>query len=183
MIPLAIKSAAIALYVLAFALQPACEARAQDRAGEATAQLGASGLPVPRFVSLKADRVNLRRGPSTDYPVVWEYRRAGLPMEVIAEYDNWRQVRDSEGADGWVFHSLLSGRRTALVSPWSRDPEPAPLHERRSANSDVVAMLRPGVLASVLGCDGEWCELSVRGYAGWVRQETLWGVYRGESVE
>ena len=77
---------------------------------------GPSGLPLPRFVSLKAERVNVRSGPNKDNDVNWVYTRVGLPVEIIAEYDNWRRIRDWEGAEGWVLHSLLSGRRTALVS-------------------------------------------------------------------
>jgi SH3-like domain-containing protein len=76
---------------------------------------GPSGLPVPRFVSLKAERVNVRSGPTKDNDVNWVYTRAGLPVEIIAEYDNWRRIRDWEGGEGWVLHSLLSGRRTALI--------------------------------------------------------------------
>ncbi|HET9272691.1 MAG TPA: SH3 domain-containing protein, partial [Methyloceanibacter sp.] len=102
---------------------------------------GKAALPVPRFVSLKSDKVNVRRGPSTDQAIVWVFSRAGLPVEVIAESDNWRRVRDSEGADGWVFHSLLSGRRTVLVAPWSKSEESVPLYSSRSANSRPVAAL------------------------------------------
>ncbi|MEM9589904.1 MAG: SH3 domain-containing protein [Pseudomonadota bacterium] len=145
-----------------------------------------SGLPVPRFVSLKSDKVNVRRGPSTDQSIVWVFSRAGLPVEVIAEFENWRRVRDSEGADGWVFHSLLSGRRTVLISPWAKGqqgPASIPLHKRRSAGSGVVAQLQPGVLGDVVDCDGSWCELYVGDFAGYVQQEKLWGVYRNETIE
>ena len=145
-----------------------------------------SGLRVPRFVSLKSDKVNVRRGPSTDQSIVWVFSRAGLPVEVIAEFENWRRVRDSEGADGWVFHSLLSGRRTVLVSPWSKNqqtPVSIPLHSSRSAGSGVVAQLQPGVLGDLVECDGSWCELSVGNYSGYVQQEKLWGVYRDEKFE
>jgi SH3-like domain-containing protein len=145
-----------------------------------------SGLRVPRFVSLKSDKVNVRRGPSTDQSIVWVFSRAGLPVEVIAEFENWRRVRDSEGADGWVFHSLLSGRRTVLVSPWSKgkqSPVSIALHESPSARSGVVAQLQPGVLGDLVECDGSWCELSVGDYSGYVQQEKLWGVYRDEKVE
>ncbi len=86
-----------------------------------------TGLPVPRYVSLKTDRVNLREGPSKDHRTAWVYQRAGLPVEIIAEYETWRRIRDSEGTEGWVLHSLLSGRRTALVQPWGKDTAvPAP---------------------------------------------------------
>ncbi|ODR95938.1 hypothetical protein AUC70_01265 [Methyloceanibacter stevinii] len=145
-----------------------------------------SGLRVPRFVSLKSDKVNVRRGPSTDQSIVWVFSRAGLPVEVIAEFENWRRVRDSEGADGWVFHSLLSGRRTVLVSPWSKSqqaPVSIPLHSSRSAGSGVVAQLQPGVLGDLVECDGSWCELSIGNYSGYVQQEKLWGVYRDEKFE
>ncbi|GFO81951.1 SH3 domain-containing protein [Methyloceanibacter sp.] len=146
----------------------------------------ATGLAVPRFVSLKSDKVNVRRGPSTDQAIVWVFSRAGLPVEVIAEFENWRRVRDSEGADGWVYHSLLSGRRTVLISPWSKGQESQvsiPLHESGSAGSGVVAQLRPGVIGDVIRCDGKWCKLSVGSYTGYVQQDRLWGVYRDEKVE
>lgn len=153
---------------------------------QAAASGPSTGLRVPRFVSLKSDKVNVRRGPSTDQSIVWVFSRAGLPVEIIAEFENWRRVRDSEGADGWVYHSLLSGRRTVLVSPWSKgtqSPVSIPLHKSRSAGSNVVAQLQPGVIGDVVGCDGSWCKLSVGAYSGYVQQEKLWGVYRDEKVE
>ena len=142
-----------------------------------------TGLAVPRFVSLKSDKVNVRRGPSTDQAIVWVFARAGLPVEIIAESENWRRVRDSEGADGWVFHSLLSGRRTVLISPWSKGEESVPLLSSRSTRSRAVAQLQSGVLGNVVTCDGEWCELTVDDYSGYVEQGKLWGVYKGEKVE
>ena len=94
----------------------ACRAR-RARPAHAAEQAGtASGLPVPRFVSLKSDKVNVRAGPTKDHDVAWVYSRAALPVEVTAEFENWRRIRDWEGAEGWVYHSLLSGRRTALVA-------------------------------------------------------------------
>jgi SH3-like domain-containing protein len=151
-------------------------------AGAAPGKGADSGLPVPRFVSLKADRVNVRRGPSTDQAIVWVFSRAGLPVEVIAESDNWRRVRDSEGADGWVFHSLLSGRRTVLIAPWAKDRSAVPLYSRRSTGAGVVAELQPGVLGDVVSCDGDWCEIGVGSYTGFVQQELVWGAYKGEVV-
>jgi SH3-like domain-containing protein len=157
---------------LALALVPwAGSAPAQEGAKQA-ANGSQSGLRVPRFVSLKSNKVNVRRGPSTDQAIVWVFARAGLPVEIIAEADNWRRVRDSEGADGWVFHSLLSGRRTALISPWAK-----------GQGSRPVAQLQSGVLGNVVSCDGKWCELTVDGYSGYIEQEKLWGVYRGEEID
>lgn len=156
---------------------------AEDDVKQAAVDAGKTALPVPRFVSLKSDKVNVRKGPSTDQAIVWVFSRAGLPVEVIAESDNWRRVRDSEGADGWVFHSLLSARRTVLVTPWSKDEEPVPLYNSNSTGSRAVAELQSGVLGSVLDCDGEWCRVSVDDYSGYVQQDKLWGVYRGEEVK
>src|ERR1700704_1380605 len=108
-----------------------------------------SGLPVPRFVSLKSDKVNVRAGPTKDHDVAWVYNRAALPVEVTAEFENWRRIRDWEGAEGWVYHSLLSGKRTALVSPQSRKDELLALHDKPDAASGISAKLQHGVLATV----------------------------------
>ena len=106
-----------------------------------------SGLPVPRFVSLKSDKVNVRAGPTKDHDVAWVYNRAALPVEVTAEFENWRRIRDWEGAEGWVYHSMLSGRRTGLVVPSGRAREEViPIHASADAKSDVVARLQSGVL-------------------------------------
>ena len=97
-----------------------------------------SGLPLPRYVSLKSDHVNVRAGPTKDNDVAWVYTRSGLPVEITAEFENWRRVRDSEGAEGWVYHSLLSGRRTAVVTMKAKD-ELAPLYDRADPASAVAA--------------------------------------------
>jgi len=169
---------ALALAVAAFG-----GAAAEEGIKQAAVEGSKTGLNVPRFVSLKSDKVNVRRGPSTDQSIVWVFSRAGLPVEIIAESENWRRVRDSEGSEGWVFHSLLSGRRTVLISPWSNGQESVPLLSGRSTGSRPVAQLQSGVLGNVVECDGEWCELSVDAYTGYVQQDKLWGVYRGEEVE
>ena len=177
-------SSGLALAVSALVAFGTGDGGAQDSVKQAAVEsAGKPSLPVPRFVSLKSDKVNVRKGPSTDQAIVWVFSRAGLPVEVIAESDNWRRVRDSEGADGWVFHSLLSARRTVLVTPWSKDEESVPLYSSKSTGSRPVAALQSGVLGSVMACDGEWCELSVDDYSGYVQQDRLWGVYRGEEVK
>ncbi|MBS0235131.1 MAG: hypothetical protein JSR99_16815 [Proteobacteria bacterium] len=144
-----------------------------------------SGLPVPRFVSLKSDRVNLRNGPGTDYPTGWVYRRAGLPVEVIKEFETWREVRDAEGATGWVLQSLLSGRRTGLVLPWARKSgTPAPLVPIMASDSEhagVIVNVEAGVIADLHSCDGRWCRVTVDQYSGYIEQKKLWGVYEGET--
>jgi SH3-like domain-containing protein len=174
-------ASSLALTLLLFA---AVETRAaNDAPPVAGPSSGGDHLPIPRFVSLKSDKVNVRKGPSTDQAIVWVFSRAGLPVEVIAESDNWRRVRDSDGADGWVWHSLLSGRRTVLISPWTKTAENTPLYSRKSTGSSTVAELAPSVLGNVLSCDGEWCELSIDDYSGFVQQDKLWGVYKDEVIK
>ncbi|MGZ3411402.1 MAG: SH3 domain-containing protein, partial [Xanthobacteraceae bacterium] len=137
-----------------------------------------SGLPVPRFVSLKSDKVNVRGGPTKDNDVAWVYTRAGLPVEITAEFENWRRIRDWEGAEGWVYHSLLSGRRTGMVSSAAKSGEEAiPIHAGADASSAIVARLQAGVLSAVKRCTGTWCRVTGAGYDGWVAQDRLWGVY------
>ncbi|WP_424360397.1 SH3 domain-containing protein [Methylocystis parvus] len=138
-----------------------------------------SNLPIPRYVSLKSDRVNVREGPSKEHPTVWIYQRAGLPVEITAEFETWRKIRDSEGSEGWVLHSLLSGRRTALVAPWKKEPQILTAGDHATA----VAKLGPGVVGNLRGCDGKWCRLVGPGFDGYMAQENLWGVYPGEKVE
>ncbi len=141
-----------------------------------------SGLPVPRFVSLKADRVTVRGGPDKDHDVAWIYTRAGWPVEITAEFENWRRIRDCDGAEGWVYHSLLSGKRTAAVQLKTKT-DLAPLYQTPDAHSAVAARLQVGVLGSVKHCSGTWCQISGDGFAGWIEQSALWGVYPGEKIE
>ena len=143
-----------------------------------------SGLPVPRFVSLKPGKVNVRAGPTKDHDVTWVYTRAALPVEVTAEFENWRRVRDWEGAEGWVYHSLLSGRRTAIVAPTaSAKDAPVPLFRDADDHSRVAARLQAGVLGTVKHCTGTWCRIAGDGYDGWIEQDRLWGVYPNEKVD
>lgn len=145
-------------------------------------QSGASGLPVPRFVSLKSDRVNVRRGPGRDHEIVWTYVKAGLPVEIVQEFENWRRIRDWEGGEGWVFHSLLSGRRTAIVKPWEKSGT-TPLRISADSNATVVGKLEPNVVASVSECSSGWCKIAGAKWSGWVDQTLLFGVYPDETFD
>ena len=149
---------------------------------------GASRLPVPRFVSLKSDPVNLRQGPGTDYPIAWVFRRAGLPVEVIKEFENWRQVRDAEGTTGWVQGTALSGRRTAIILPWEVKPgagqqTSVALRDDDNDSARAIAHIEAGVLAGILTCNGQWCRVSVGGFRGYIEQAKLWGAYKGEVIK
>ena len=141
-----------------------------------------SGLPLPRFVSLKADKVNMHVGPGKSYKVKWLYQRAGLPVEITSEYENWRRVRDSDGTEGWVYHSLLSGRRTGIVTLRDKD-DLSPLYAQPDTESRVIARLQSGVIGTVKRCGHGWCRLAGDSFDGWIPQERLWGVYPNESVD
>ena len=150
---------------------------------------GPSGLPLPRFVSLKSQRVNMRVGPGTDYAVAWLYLKSGLPLEIIQEYDNWRRVRDADGTIGWIHGSLLSGTRTALATPWKKDQkdETISVYQEPRAGAHAAAFLQPGVVTKLLSCDGAWCEVEIdakgKTISGFASQADLWGAYPDETIE
>jgi SH3-like domain-containing protein len=179
------QSFATAFRYLACAAFAAGTLAAQAGAAPAAGDLATgsvSGLPVPRFVSLKADRVNVRSGPNKDQEVRWVYTRAGMPVEITAEFENWRRIRDWEGAEGWVYHSLLSGKRSAVVVPTLKNDLVA-LYARPDPTSAETARLQSGVLGQLKSCNGSWCQFAGKNFDGWIRQERLWGAYPNEKVD
>ncbi|MSO80810.1 MAG: hypothetical protein EXQ97_04095 [Alphaproteobacteria bacterium] len=141
---------------------------------------GTTGLKLPRFVSVKAraGEVNLRTGPGTRYPVEWVLMRPRWPLEVIAEYEAWRQVRARDGTTGWVHHTMLSGDRMAIVAAARIE-----LRREPSAGAATVAMAEDGAVTELRECEGKWCLLSAAGVAGWAPRDALWGVYPDEDVK
>lgn len=134
-------------------------------------------LPLPRYVSLRSGKINVRRGPGQIYRIDWVFRRAGLPVRIVDEYGDWRRIVDADDAGGWVYHSLLSGRRTVLVT--------APLAELRdepSVNAPVVARAEQGVVAALLDCEADWCEIEAGEMSGWVEKTAVWGVGADEVL-
>ena len=128
---------------------------------------------VPRFASLGAGKVNLRAGPGVQYPIAWVFLRRGLPVEVVAEFEHWRKVRDRDGAEGWVHRSLLSGKRTVMVGGRTIGV----LYRDADAASFPVARVEPGVVADLLACHDDWCRVKAAGIRGWIARGQLWGVY------
>ncbi len=175
-----VKAAALSATLLAAALTVAAWSGPAAAANDTSE---GSGLPVPRFVSLKSDHVNVRGGPNKDQDVSWVYTRPGLPVEITAEYENWRRIRDSEGSEGWVYHSLLSGKRTAFVAKSKSSIAPVALHDSADPASPTKAMLEPGVLGIVKRCSGRWCRFRGDGFDGWIEQGRLWGVYPNEKLD
>jgi SH3-like domain-containing protein len=142
--------------------------------------------PMPRFASLKSDRVQLHHGPGAEFPVAWVFRRAGLPVEITRETDLWSEVRDAEGTTGWVWTTSLSRRRTCLVLPGLKreqgQPETVPLRDDDSTDASTIANVEAGVLASIIDCNGRWCRISVGTFRGYVEQGKLWGTRQGEVI-
>lgn len=175
--------ACAALLGLAFTDHLTVATVAEAAVGEEIAR-GPSGLPLPRFVSLKSGRVNSRIGPGVNYSVDWLYLKSGLPMEIIQEYDNWRRVRDADGSVGWINQSLLSGRRTAIAAPWQRGKSARiNLLAEPHAQARTLAILEPGVIGEIKTCTGDWCEMTFDGHTGWINQSQVWGAYPGELVK
>ena len=171
-----VTGAALGAFAALTAAAPAAPQEAQGPVGPVTR------LPLPRFASLKSDRVILREGPSKEHGAKVVFQRAGLPIEIVAEFETWRRIRDSEGSEGWVLHSLLSGKRTALVAPWKKG-ELLTLRQAPSASAAAVARMQPGVIANIKSCDGAWCRLFGERFDGYLEQATLWGAYPGETVK
>ena len=138
-----------------------------------------STMKLPRFVSLRASEINARTGPGQQYPIKWVYRRPGLPVEVVKEFDNWRLVRDHEGGQAWVVVGALSPRRSVLVTGALRTVRARPV-----GDAPPVAQAEPGVLGRLMECNGEnWCRVEISGIRGWVRRAEFWGTYKGEIVK
>lgn len=139
-----------------------------------------SGLPLPRFVTLRSDQVNMRAGPGVRYPVDWVYLKRDLPVEVIAEFDTWRKIRDPDGMEGWVHQSMLSGRRMVMIRK-----DRAMLRRTADEMASPAAWLQTGVLGKLIQCPPEsvYCRVEVSGYQGWLKRDEFWGVHRGESVD
>ncbi len=135
---------------------------------------GTSGLPLPRFVSIKSGAANVRRGPGPDFPLLWQYQRRNLPLEIIGEYDGWRQIRDHQGAEGWMKAPLLSGTRSVIVR---RSAHAVTLRAVPDATGGVIALVQPGVIGTLDECKHGWCEVEVDSYDGWLPRDQIWGVY------
>ncbi len=144
----------------------------------AGAMAGEKGLPVPRFATLRSDEVNLRTGPGERYPIDWILTRKGLPVEIIAEYDVWRKIRDSQGTEGWVHQRMVAGNRSVIVQGEVRT-----LHADADPAAPAVARAEPGVIAHLLECRGTWCRVEAQSVKGWLRRSEIWGVYPDEIVQ
>jgi SH3-like domain-containing protein len=136
-----------------------------------------SHLPIPRFASLRSDEVNMRAGPGLRYPIAWVYTRRGLPVEITAEYDIWRRVRDPDGTEGWISRAELSGKRSAIITA-NRD-----LRDKRDDQAAVRAHLQAGALGQIVSCEQDWCKVRFDNVKGFLRKTEFWGSYPNEVFD
>ena len=136
-------------------------------------------MPIPRFVSLRGDVVYARTGPGTRYPIKWVYKRQGLPVEIVQEFDTWRKIRDIDGEEAWVHQSLLSGNRYAFV----KSKNTLPIHRNNTDESRAIALVENGAMMRVSTCANAWCKVEAKGFKGWIPSVSLWGIYEGERIE
>lgn len=142
-----------------------------------TLTLAAEKSPLPRFVSLKSNEINQRVGPGPNYPIGWIYLKAGLPVEIIAEFDNWRKIRDKDGTEGWVHQSMVCSKRHGIV----QRPETL-VYSEKDAKSHPLVRLEPGVIVEILKSRDDWCQVRILNFKGWVQRFSLWGVYPQEVI-
>ena len=138
-----------------------------------------SGLPIPRFVSLRSNKVFVRTGPALRYPIKWVFVRKNMPIEIIQEFDTWRKIRDVAGEEGWIHQSLLSGRRTAIVMP----EDGVMMLKKAELQTTPVAKLERGVVFHLKECKGSWCFGEAGSFNGWIEKKSLWGVYASEELD
>ena len=160
----------------AVGLPVAAAPQAGDKSTSAQQRKG-SGLPIPRFASLRSDEVNVRTGPGPRYPIEWVFKRKAMPVEIVAEFENWRKIRDWQGASGWVHQSLLSGKRSFIIAR-----KAAVVHKTPAASAEVVAKLEPEVVGEIRSCTGDWCRVRTSGVSGWIERTEMWGVYKSEPI-
>lgn len=139
----------------------------------------ASGLTIPRFVALKSAETNVRTGPGTRYPIQWVFRREGMPVEVIDEFELWRKVRDSEGTAGWVHKTMIAGKRNVMV----KGKQPQIVRGDADAKAKPLLKVEPAVVMRLVECTAEWCRIQVTGRKGWIEKKYLWGVYKEETFD
>jgi SH3-like domain-containing protein len=137
--------------------------------------LNPSGLPVPRYVSLKYDEVNVRVGPGKRYPIHYVYKRVHLPVQIVEEFAHWRKITDYEGSSGWVHKGAVDGKRSAMIMDKTQN-----LYADPDATSRNVLRAAKLVIGSLKKCEPDWCQLEINKRKGWIRKADIWGVGREE---
>lgn len=174
---------ALVIGILCFSFHPSekghffNDACASDKIGAVT------GLPIPRYVSLRSSKARARTGPALRYPIQWVYRRAGLPVEITAEYEAWRQIKDVDGTITWMHSSLLSGKRTAYIKVKDLELDTINAYKRPDNASRRILKIEPNALGEIKKCVNSHCLLDFKAYRGWVEKKYIWGIYQNEVIE
>lgn len=143
-----------------------------------TTTTGASGYPLPRFMSLVNDKTNMRTGPGIEYPIDWIYLKEDYPLKVIAEYGNWRKIEDIDGSTGWILRSLLSLKRYGVIINGTQNLYKSPENRRQ-----ITVSAEQDVLGTINQCADNWCEMEVGGFTGWISVENIWGALNQEVFD
>ena len=157
---------ALALSALAPASARGCEVESTQFFGPFSTQ----SCVLPYWASIQVDHARMRKGPSLDFPVLWEYRRRDLPVKIIARHENWRKVVDPEGTTGWMAAYLLSRTRSAIVIGGIR-----PLRKAPNARSALAYHVEASVVGRISDCTKRWCRFDVEGQRGWIETAHIWG--------
>ena len=173
-----IRAAALAAAILVGLAAAPGSAHAAEANAATTSTGPVTGLPMPRYVSLRSGEGNARRGPSMTHRVDWVFTRRNMPLRVTAEFEHWRRVEDAEGFGGWMHFALLSGVRHVLV-----EQDMTALHLQADARAPVVGYMEAGVIARIQNCGPEWCRLRVDSLRGWAPRAALWGLGDGEIID
>lgn len=139
--------------------------------------LAESKLTIPRFAIIKSSEANVRKGPGGQYPIEWIYQLKNIPVEIINEYEQWREIKDMNGEGGWIHSSILSGKRTVIVS----GKEAKYLYKNHSKNSKLIAKIMPGYVCGLKNCSIDWCKVKCASESGWIPKSDIWGVYPHEE--
>ncbi|MBU0799517.1 MAG: hypothetical protein KKA05_00800 [Alphaproteobacteria bacterium] len=164
----------ILMAVLLFSLGTVPQAGAQD----AVPSFRDTALKLPRWAALQGEKTYVRAGPGLKYPIKWIFKKQGLPVEIVQEFDSWRKIRDYEGGEGWVHQSLLTGARMVMV----KSDMLVPMRDGASGDERMIARLEPQVVAAIDRCTPAWCRVETNGFRGWVQRNFLWGIYEDEEL-
>lgn len=162
--------------VLALLMISFSPVRAQGPADE-----GETGLTIPRFVSLRSNHINARSGPGARYPIEWVYMQKSAPVEIIAEFELWRKIKDWQGSESWVHKSMLSGRRTVKVTT----PGENNVYDKPDYQAGVIARVEDEVVGDVKKCSAEsgFCLIKFASLEGWIPKSSLFGIYKNENID
>ena len=150
-------------------------------AQEAVTDEGETGLTLPRFVSLRSSHINARSGPGARYPIEWVYMQKSAPVEIVAEFELWRKIKDWQGSESWVHKSMLSGKRFAKVTT----PGENNLYDKADYKSKVIARVEDEVVGEIAKCPAvnAFCRVRFGNVEGWIPRQNIYGVYSNEVID